>query len=108
MPILTPINSEITSNIPTGATTSTSSSIASSSSNILLLASNTDRAGATIYNDSTSILYVKLGTGCTTSSFTCQLPPCSYYEVPTPVFQGEIDGFWATINGNARITEMSF
>jgi hypothetical protein len=90
-------------------TTSTTSSVASSATNVLLLSSNTLRLGATVYNDSTAILYLKLGTTATTSDFTIKMLPTSYYEVPFG-YLGEIEGIWAGgtgISGFARIDELT-
>lgn len=85
---------------------STVSSVASSATNVTLLASNAARRMATIYNDSTQILYLKVGSATASStSYTTQLTPNAYYEVPFPVCTGIIDGIWASANGSARITE---
>jgi hypothetical protein len=81
------------------------SSVAASVSNTVLLASNSLRLGATIYNDSSSVLYLKLGATATLSDFTIKIFPVSYYEVPFG-YTGEIDGFWVSATGNARIGEL--
>jgi hypothetical protein len=70
------------------------------------LSSNSSRLGATIYNDSTQVLYVKLGATASTSSFTVAMVASSYYEVPYN-YTGIIDGIWASANGNARICELT-
>lgn len=95
---------------PLLAATATSTNVASSATNVNLLALNTARKGATIYNDSTAVLYLKLGTTASTTSYTVQLAAAgntnSYYEIPFG-YTGNIDGIWASANGNARIVEMS-
>ena len=93
------------------ATTPTQSSVAGSASSVTLLASNSARLGATIYNDSSALLYVKLGATASTSSFTAILSGNSggyggYFEVPFG-YTGVIDGIWASATGNARITEVA-
>lgn len=98
------IASAINTNIASAASAAISS-VASSASNINLLASNANRKMAAIYNDSTATLYVKLGATASTSSYTVQLISGAYYELPVPAYSGQIDGIWATANGNARITE---
>jgi len=97
-----------TSNIAL-ATTSTSAitSVASSASNVTLLVSNTSRRMATFYNDSTAIAYLKLGATATTSSYTVQIPPQTYYELPMPCYTAIIDCIWASANGSMRITELT-
>lgn len=88
------------------AGTATLSNVASSASNVTLLTANVARKGATIYNDSSAILYVKFGATASTSSYTVQLPASAYYEVPFS-YTGRIDGIWASANGNARVTELT-
>lgn len=90
----------------TRAATPSQSSVAGSASSVTLLAANSDRLGATIYNDSTAALYVKLGATASTSSFTVKMASDGYFEVPYG-YTGVIDGIWASATGNARITEVS-
>lgn len=97
---------QIETNTSVGNATSNNTSVASSASNVTLLASNANRKGATIFNDSTQILYVKLGATASTSSYTVEVQSDGYYEVPFN-YTGIIDGIWASANGNARITEIS-
>lgn len=87
--------------------TGTTTSVADSASNQTILASNANRLGATIYNDSTVALYLKLGATATTSSFSVKIAPEGYYEVPCG-YTGIIDGIWASdASGSARITELT-
>lgn len=88
------------------ATTPSQASVVSSASNVTLLASNSSRRGATVFNDSTAVLYLKLGATATTSSYTVQVPSNGYYEVPFN-YSGIIDGIWSAANGNARVTELT-
>lgn len=88
------------------AVASASTSVAASASNVTLLAANASRRGATIYNDSTVALHLKLGATASTSSFTIKLAADGYYEVPA-FYAGIIDGIWASATGNARVTEIS-
>ena len=87
--------------------TNTTATIAASLTNVQLLASNTIRLGATIFNDSSSgILFVKLGTTASSTDFTIKLYPSSYYEVPFG-YTGEVDGIWTSTGGNARVGELT-
>ena len=88
------------------AATPTQSSVAASATSVSILASNTGRMGATVYNDSTAFLYLKLGATASTTSFTIRMASQSYYEVPFD-YTGAIDGIWASANGNARVTELT-
>jgi len=88
------------------AATGTQTSVAGSATNVTLLASNTSRKGALIYNDSTAILYVRLQATATTSNFSVKMFSDDTYEVPFG-YTGIIDGIWASAAGNARITEIT-
>lgn len=85
--------------------TGTSTSVASSATNVTLLAANSARVGATIHNDSTAILYLKLGATASATSFTVKMDAGDYFETPFG-YTGIIDGIWASANGYARITEV--
>lgn len=89
----------------TGSNTSVAGTVTASTT---ILAANTNRLGATIYNDSTALLYVSLGATCTTTNFTVIIPASGYYEVPPAdnPYVGIITGVWATATGNARVTEV--
>lgn len=82
------------------------SSVAGSATSVSLLASNTSRLGATIYNDSTALLYLKLGATASTTSYSLQIAPYGYYEIPY-AYTGAIDGIWSSATGNARISELT-
>lgn len=84
----------------------TLSNVSSSASNGTLLSQNTDRIGVLIFNDSTSILYLKYGATASVSSYSVRMESGSYWEMPQPIFTGQIDGIWASANGAARVTEL--
>jgi hypothetical protein len=86
--------------------TGTLSNVASSATNVTVLAANTSRLGAIIVNDSTAILYLKMGATASATSYTAKLQPDDYYEVPFG-YTGILDGIWASANGNARVTELT-
>lgn len=88
------------------ASTSNVASVASSVSSVTLLSANANRLGATIFNDSTKTLYIKLGASASTSSFTVIVSTQGYYEVPFN-YTGQIDGVWSSAAGFARITELT-
>lgn len=82
--------------------------MSSSASNVTLLASNGARKGATIYNDSTAVLYVKFGVTASATSYNVAMAAGSYFEIPfIPQYTGQIDGIWASAAGAARITELT-
>lgn len=91
--------------------TGTISSVSGAATSTTLLASNANRKGATIYNDSTAILYVALASvTASTTVYTAQVPAYGYYELPVNdggVYTGIIVGIWAAAAGAARITELT-
>jgi hypothetical protein len=90
----------------TKSSTSSLSNVSASSTNVTLLASNSNRLGATVYNDSNQSLYLKLGATATSTSFTVKISAQGYYEVPAS-YTGQIDGLWSSANGAARVTELT-
>lgn len=92
----------------TRSPTATTSQVADTASSTTLLALNANRLGATIQNDSSAALYVKLGTTATATDYTVRMVQYAYYEVPFG-YTGRIDGIWATDPGDgaARITELT-
>jgi hypothetical protein len=92
---------------PIQPSNSTVSSVASSTSTVTILAANAARRGAIIFNDSTSNLYVKLGSGASTTSFSVRLGTAGLFQLPYPVYTGIITGVWSSVNGAARVTELT-
>jgi len=73
----------------------------------VLLAANTARRGATIFNDSTATLYVNFGaTADAVDKYVVPLDSKAYYEVPF-AYTGVISGIWSAANGNAQIYELT-
>jgi hypothetical protein len=88
------------------STTATLTSVAANQSSVSLLASNANRLAATLYNDSTSQVYIAFAATATTTAFTIKLMPNTFWEV-TSDWTGAISGIWNNANGSMRITEMS-
>lgn len=88
--------------------TATVTTVADTGTSAQLLAANASRLGATIENDSSAVLYVKLGTTASATDYTVRMVQYSYYEVPYG-YTGRIDGIWASDPGDgaARITELT-
>jgi hypothetical protein len=92
------------------ASTTSQTSVASSASNVPLLAPNPARGGASIYNDSTQILYILLvnpyNNIASSTLYTAQVAAGARYELPI-WYTGGVNGIWASANGFARITEIT-
>ena len=81
------------------------SNVTAATSTTELLGATPNRTGATFFNDSNSILYLKLGTGAALTSYTVRLMARDYYELPYN-YTGSVHGIWATANGFCRVTEL--
>lgn len=98
------------SNVPTKETrssTSAQTSVVAAASSTVVLAANANRLGATVFNDSTALLYLLLGSGtASNSNYSVQIAAGGYYETPFN-YTGALTGIWAAANGNARVTELT-
>lgn len=91
----------------TPSSTSSVTSVAASAGVVTLLVANATRLDATFFNDSdTEVLYLKLGAAASLVSYTVQIQPLAYYELPYR-YTGIITGIWTAAVGNARITELT-
>jgi hypothetical protein len=88
------------------STVSALTNVAASATSVTVLALNAQRRGATIYNDSSTTLYLKLGATASTTSFTVKMLTDDYFEVPF-WYTGIIDGIWSSATGSARVTEVT-
>lgn len=83
----------------------TLANVAGSATTVTVLASAAARLGAAFFNESTAVLYLKFGATASVTSYTVQIAPGGYYELPGPNFySGIIDGIWSAANGNVRVT----
>jgi hypothetical protein len=87
------------------ATNATVASVTAAVADTVLLVGNPLRMGASVVNDSTAILYLKLGTGASTTSYSVRMTSFAYFELPFG-YTGQINGYWAAANGAARVTEV--
>lgn len=97
----TPI--EIIEEKSTSATVST----VSASAVVVTLLTASSRLGATVYNNSSSNMYLKFGTGASTTDFSVILNEDAYMEVPYPYYQGIITAIWDSAVGDCKVTSFS-
>lgn len=90
----------------------TLSNVSASASSVTVLAANPLRCGASIHNDSVAVLYLKMGSTASATSYTVKMEPGDHYELPIviggtqrAVYSGIITGIWASATGAARVTE---
>lgn len=73
---------------------------------VQILAANPDRLRLLVYNESTQTLYLKYGSGASSTSYTVQLASGDYFECPGR-YTGLVTGAWAGANGAAMVTELT-
>lgn len=88
-----------------GGTTATGSAVAAATASTTLIAANTSRAGASVFNNSSADLYLKMGTAAGATSFTAILGGSAYWETPFG-YKGIITGAWASAAGSAHVSEV--
>jgi len=86
------------------ASNATSSVVVAAMASTLLLAANEHRITAHIYNNSTSTLYIKYGTGAGIGSFTNKQVGAGKLATITD-YKGIIHGYWSAAVGDAQVTE---
>lgn len=88
-------------------TAGTITSVALATSSFTVLAANTARKGATIYNDSSNDVYLAFASSATTSAYSVKIPPAGYYELPSGlIYRAVISAIALTATGNLRVTEL--
>lgn len=92
---------------PGAASGAVVTNVTSAAADTQLLAALTTRKGMLLYNDSAYTLFLKYGTGASNSSFTAPLAPGGWWEMPNPIYTGQVNGIWSSAGGFARITELS-
>jgi hypothetical protein len=86
--------------------------VAASATPVLVLSASYGRGHASIFNHSVNTLHLKFGSnaGMATSGsngiFDVKLTSGSYYELPKPIWQGEVWGAWDAAGGWAMVLEV--
>jgi hypothetical protein len=104
----TPLSVAVTGN---SAGTSALSNVSGSATSVTILAANSGRKMMMIFNEASNpnaVLYLNFGSTASITSYTLQVPAGAYYEMPVPVYTGEINGIWSTSTAaTARVTELT-
>lgn len=98
------------SSAPITAATSTLSSVADNAASTTVLASNANRLCFSLYNDSTSAVFVKCGATASATSFTKKLLPQEAWTTAQlgVNYTGILDAIWVTAPGGAmRVDELT-
>lgn len=94
--------------IPTSVAvrTPTTTSVTSSATSVTILASNANRRGISIANDSTQVLRLSYATPATTANAFIVMQPGSFLWLDQQLMiTSAIYGIWASANGTAQVTE---
>lgn len=86
-------------------TLATLASVTSSITAVTLFAEYPLARARSIYNDSTSTMFLKYGAGASSTSYTIQIAAGAYFEFPQPLYAGLVSAIWTTANGAARTSE---
>lgn len=108
-----PVSGTVTANAGTGlfstkelrASAPTTTTIVASITSVTCVTANANRLGASVFNDSTADLYVKLGATASTTSFITKVWTDGLFIVPFD-YTGVVDCIWSSATGNARVTEV--
>jgi len=88
-----------------GAVASAVTAVSSTVGTVTLSSAKNNRVALSIYNASANPLFMKLGAGATTASYTLMMVASGYYEMARPIYEGIVTGIWQTANGQALVTE---
>lgn len=80
-------------------------SVPASLTTVTLSAADATRRGLAVFNNSSADIYIKMGAGASTSSFTFKGTTNSYFEVPFN-YTGIVTAVWGTASGSAEVTEV--
>lgn len=103
---LASINNKLNSQVVSSSTVTTVNGVASDTT---LLASNANRKGFIIFNNSTAILYILLASGTSSNTnFSILLNQNESLIIDnTCLYTGIIKGIWASATGDCKVTEFS-
>ena len=98
-----PLNNPLSFQKPS---TAISSTVAASATSVSLLAGNAARAGFSVWNSSTAILYLDYDAAATAADYAVRIDPGGYFESPV-AFTGQVSAIWSAANGSALVREFS-
>lgn len=98
-----PVSGTVTATPPQSAT-ATVTSVPTSTVVATLAASNSSRIELVIQNNSSQILYVKHGTGASSTDYTWRVTKNNHVIIDT--YTGEVTGILNASTGSAEVTEM--
>lgn len=104
-----PVSGTVTSTVAafTAVASASVTNVTASTTVVTLLASNASRKGVLLTNEGAVAMRIKYGTGASASDFTVKLLLNGYWEMPQPIYTGQITAIWDVLAiGAARVTEL--
>lgn len=93
--------------MPRGKTsTAVMTTVAATTGSASVLAANPARAGAIIFNNSTTTAFIAYGTVASATTYTQRIAAGGYYEMVEPVYTGAISAIWSAGTGGFNVTEL--
>lgn len=90
------------------STVASLTNISGTTGSVLVAATDGNRRMMLAVNDSTAVLYLRYGVTAGTQTYSIRIPSLGYWEMPLPIWQGEIDAIWDSVNvGAGRFTILS-
>lgn len=88
--------------------TAVASVAASSGAAQTIRAASATRVGLLVFNNDANPLFLKYGSGASTSDFSVKIAAGGYWEMPQPIYTGIVTGIWSgTVTDAAKVTELT-
>ncbi len=87
-----------------GQTAASSSVHTGSTNSSVLLYGATNVRGLFFFNHSAASMFLKFGSGASTTNFSVKLGSGSYYEIPYPIHTGSYTATWDAAGGSVIVT----
>jgi len=82
--------------------------VAAATTTTTLLGAEPHRKMVSIYNDSTAVMFMKLGGGAASNDFTIRMAADSFYELPdNGMYTGSITAVWVSATGSAQVAQFT-
>lgn len=83
--------------------TSTDVAVDSSSTSVTIVAAKSKRKGLLLTNTDANDVYLYYGVTAVATKFTVRIPAGAHWEMPYPIYTGNIDAIWAANGSGALI-----
>jgi hypothetical protein len=77
--------------------------VSPSTSSQTILVANRNRVMASVFNNSSTLLYLVWGSTASNQAFTVKIVPGAHYELPIPTYLGDISVVWDNVGTGAAM-----